>query len=156
LPAETSPLHARFERGLGLQSRHDSAGIVPGKEQGRLTGSRRMTGETEFQFESFDAGRLVINREFRPLLKARGLTTFAALFGLQGGEVVRTVGRRSTARIALSAGENTEVFFLKRHQPARFVDRVKPILHFSRPIVGARTEWEAILRYRAAGIPTMT
>src|SRR5262249_51031078 len=63
---------------------------------------------------------------------------------------------RSTARIALSAGENTEVFFLKRHQPARFVDRVKPILHFSRPIVGARTEWEAILRYRAAGIPTMT
>jgi heptose I phosphotransferase len=115
-----------------------------------------MTGETEFQFDSFDAGRLVINREFRPLFEARGMMTFAALFDLQGGEVVRAIGHRSTARIALSAGEKTEVFFLKRHQPAGLVERLKPLLHLSRPIVGARTEWEAILRYHAARIPTMT
>jgi heptose I phosphotransferase len=115
-----------------------------------------MTGDTEFQFESFDSGRLVVNREFRPLLEASGLTTFAALFDLDGGEVVRTVGHRTTARIVLPAGKDTEVFYLKRHQPPRLVERLKPILHFSRPILGARTEWEAILRYHAAGVPTMT
>ena len=115
-----------------------------------------MTGEAQFQFDSFDSCRLVINREFRPLLEARGLTTFAALFDLQGGEVVRAVGHRTTARVVLSAGEFAEVFYLKRHQPPRLVDRLKPILHLSRPILGARTEWEAILRYHAAGVPTMT
>jgi heptose I phosphotransferase len=115
-----------------------------------------MTGETEFQFDSFDSGRLVVNREFRALLEARGLTTFAALFDLDGGEIVRAVGHRTTARIVLPAGEGTEAFYLKRHQPPRLVERVKPILHLSRPILGARPEWEAILRYHAAGVPTMT
>jgi heptose I phosphotransferase len=115
-----------------------------------------MTGEAPFQFDAFDSGRLVVNREFRPLLEACGLTTFAALFDLAGGEVVRAIGKRTTARIALPSGQNTEVFFLKRHQPAGVVERLKPILHLSRPILGARTEWEAILHYHAAGIPTMT
>jgi len=69
---------------------------------------------------------------------------------------VRAIGNRSTARVVLPKEGRQEAFYLKRHRPARLRDRVKPLLHLSLPIVGARNEWEAILRFHAAGIPTMT
>jgi len=109
-----------------------------------------------FEFDECDSGRLLVNRRFLPVLEANGLTTFAALFNLAKGEVVRAVADRSTARISLPACGGEMSFFLKRHQPPRLLERIKPFLHLSQPVLGARHEWEAMLRFHAAGIPTMT
>jgi heptose I phosphotransferase len=107
-------------------------------------------------FDIWDAGRLYVNRQFLPVLQANGLTTFAALYDLAGGEVVRAVGNRRTTRVLLPTEGGQETFYLKRHGPARLRDRIKPLLHLSWPILGARNEWEAILRFHANEIPTMT
>jgi heptose I phosphotransferase len=107
-------------------------------------------------FETWDAGRLQINRQFGDVLKANGLTTFAALFGLAGGEVVRAIDNRHTTRVVLPSDGQEQAFYLKRHDPARLLDRIRPLFHLSLPILGARHEWHAILRFHAAGIPTMT
>ncbi len=103
-----------------------------------------------------DGGSLQINRRFAPALEAHGLTTFDAIFNLAGGKIVRSVGSRNTAKILLNAGSTEQSFYLKRHGAASLKERVKPVLHLSKPILGARNEWEAILRFHAAGIPTMT
>src|SRR5258708_9278601 len=103
-----------------------------------------------------DGGSLRINRRFAQALEAHGLTTFDAIFNLAGGKVVRSVGSRNTAKILLNAGSTEQSFYLKRHGAASLKERVKPVLHLSKPILGARNEWEAILRFHAAVIPTMT
>jgi heptose I phosphotransferase len=110
----------------------------------------------EFEFVDMDSGRLLVNRRFSDVLHQNGLTTFDSLFALTNGEVVRQIKSRSTARIALSADGVQRTFYLKRHEPPRLRERLKPLLNLGRPIWGARNEWQAILRFHAAGIPTMT
>jgi len=112
--------------------------------------------QTAIELEEWDAGRLQVNRRFRRVLEAHGLTTFTALFRLGGGKVVRAIGNRSTAHIVLSIEGRQEAFYLKRHVPQRLWERIKPLFHLSLPILGARNEWEAILGFHSAGIPTMT
>jgi heptose I phosphotransferase len=105
----------------------------------------------------WDDGRLLVNRQFADLLRAQGLTTFAALFELTGGEIVRRVGSRETRRLTLPApAGGVETLYVKRHAAPRWRDRIMPFLHFSRPIHGARNEWAAIWRFLETGIPTMT
>jgi heptose I phosphotransferase len=111
---------------------------------------------TAIETDVRDGGSLRINRRFIPALEAHGLTTFDAIFNLAGGKIVRSVGSRSTAQILLNAGGAAQSFYLKRHGAASLVERVKPVMHLSQPILGARNEWEAILRFHSAGIPTMT
>jgi heptose I phosphotransferase len=110
----------------------------------------------QIEIDECDGGRLLVNRRFRPVLEANGLTTFAALFNLAGGQTVRSIADRSTTRIVLPTGGSTMSFFLKRHQPPRLLERVKPLLHLSWPILGARNEWRAILEFHAVGIPSVT
>lgn len=109
-------------------------------------------------FEDWDRGRLRVNAAFGPVLKANRLTTFEALFDFAGGTVVREVGSRRTARIVLQAADapRDQTFFLKRHSAPRLSERLRPLFSLSLPIVGARNEWEGILKFHAAGIPTMT
>jgi heptose I phosphotransferase len=106
--------------------------------------------------ETWDEGRLVVNRQFARLLRDHRLTTFRQLFDLIGGEVVRRVGTRETTRITLNGPQGLSTFYLKRHGAPKWRDRIMPWLHGSRPIHGARNEWEAIFRFMDAGIPTMT
>jgi heptose I phosphotransferase len=106
--------------------------------------------------DTWDGGRLQVNRQFSDVLAANGLTTFAALFDLAGGQIVRSVDSRSTARIVLPIDGREQSFYLKRHERPHWRDRIKPLLHLSLPILGARNEWGAILRFHASGIPTMT
>jgi heptose I phosphotransferase len=109
-------------------------------------------------FEDWDAGRLRVNQDFGRILEANRLTSFEALFDFAGGTVVREVGSRRTARIVLQGadGRGDQTFFLKRHSPPRLSERLRPLFSLSMPIVGARNEWEGILKFHAAGIPTMT
>lgn len=125
----------------------------------RLDYPRLLTVEAEpavaMEFDDWDGGRLRVNREFAALLRANGLTTFAALMNFAGGTVVRQIGARATARITLMDGERRPEFYIKRHGPLSWKEYLKPFLRLTRPVHGARPEWEAILRFHAAGIPTM-
>lgn len=110
-----------------------------------------------FAFETLDAGRLTVNREFVPLLEPHGLTTFDALMDFSGGQVAKNVLReRTTTRLDLTeASGNTRPFFLKRHRRPPLSEYVKSFSRLRRPLWGARNEWAAILRFHQAGIATM-
>jgi len=111
-----------------------------------------------FAFETWDEGRLTVNRQFAMLLQNAGLTTFDALMNHQGGALAKNLHReRTTTRFVLPDAERGEqAFYIKRHGPAPWKEYIKPLLRLTRPLWGARPEWEAILRFHEAGIPTMT
>jgi heptose I phosphotransferase len=110
-----------------------------------------------FAFDTSDGGRLTVNREFAPLLLANGLTTFNAVMNFSGGQVAKNLLReRTTTRLDLAdAAGQMRTFFLKRHQRPPLTEFLKPFLRLQRPILGARNEWNAILRFHQAGIATM-
>ncbi|HEY2251004.1 MAG TPA: lipopolysaccharide kinase InaA family protein [Planctomycetaceae bacterium] len=104
----------------------------------------------------WDGGRMQVNRRFSRILEANGLTTCQALLNLPQGQVVRQIKSRSTSRIALTDDGAEQKFYIKRHGPPGLRERIRPLINLSRPILGARNEWEAILRFYAAGLPTVT
>ena len=104
----------------------------------------------------WDGGRLRVNRQYTGVLQANGLTTCEALFNWPQGQVVRQIKSRSTSRIVLPSHTGEQTFYLKRHGPPRIRERLRPLLNLSLPILGARNEWDAILRFHSAGIPTVT
>jgi heptose I phosphotransferase len=110
-----------------------------------------------FAFDAWDSGRLTVNRDFSPLLSLHGLTTFESLMDFSGGRVAKNVLReRTTTRIDLADGSGeTRAFFLKRHRRPPLAEFVKPWLRLQRPILGAKNEWDAILRFHQASIATM-
>ena len=110
-----------------------------------------------FAFDGWDGGRLTVNREFAPLLTQHALTTFDAIANYSGGQVAKNVLReRTTARLDLEDADGTSrTLYLKRHQRPGAWELMKPLFRLARPIVGARNEWEAILRFHACGIATM-
>jgi hypothetical protein len=110
-----------------------------------------------FAFDAWDSGRLTVNREFAPLLTRHALTTFDAIADYSGGQVAKNAIReRSTTRLELTnADGTTRTLYLKRHRRPRVWELIKPLFRLTWPIVGARNEWEAILRFHEAGIATM-
>jgi hypothetical protein len=110
-----------------------------------------------FAFDEWDGGRLTVNREFAPLLTRHALTTFDSIANFTGGQVAKNVLReRTTTRLELmDADGTTRTLYLKRHQRPGLWELIKPLLRLTRPIVGARNEWQAILRFHQIGIATM-
>jgi heptose I phosphotransferase len=110
-----------------------------------------------FAFDGWDGGRLTVNREFAPLLTRHALTTFDAIADYSGGQVAKNVLReRNTTRLDLpDAAGAIRTLYLKRHQRPSVTELIKPLFRLTRPIVGARNEWEAILRFHEIGIATM-
>jgi heptose I phosphotransferase len=53
-------------------------------------------------------------------------------------------------------GSEERVFYIKRHVRSSWKEYLKPLLRLTWPILGARPEWNAILRFRESKIPTMT
>lgn len=112
---------------------------------------------THFSLETWDSGRLTVNAALAAPLRAHGLATFDALWNHTGGTVAKNLLKeRTTTRIVLSDAHGREhVFFLKRHTRPPWKEYLKPLLRLTWPILGARNEWNAILKFHAAGIPTM-
>lgn len=108
-----------------------------------------------FEIERWDGGRLCVNRQFAGLLRSNGLTTFESLYNYPQGQVIRQLDNRATVRIVLAGECGDESVFLKRHRPPTLKQRLRPLLHGSLPMLSARHEWDAILRFHAAGLPTM-
>jgi heptose I phosphotransferase len=110
-----------------------------------------------FAFDGWDGGRLTVNRQFAPLLTRHGLTTFDAIADFSGGQVAKNVLReRTTTRLDLADADGTpRTLYLKRHARPRIWELIKPLFRLTRPIVGARNEFEAILRFHEVDIATM-
>lgn len=74
-----------------------------------------------------------------------------------GGRVAKNLLReRTTVQIELDDADGTRrAFYLKRHLPPPWKEYVKPLLRLTRPILGARNEWHAIIQFHKVGIETM-
>lgn len=104
---------------------------------------------------NWDAGRMLVNAEFSEILAANGLDTFHGVMQCRLGTTVRDVAARKTTRLELVGPKGTKTFYLKRHGRPGWRDRVMPWVNLSRPVLGAKNEWDAILRFHAVGLPTM-
>lgn len=111
-----------------------------------------------FALQRWDDGRLTVNCQFADVLRAAGLTTFDSLVHYTGGRVAKNLlPERTTTRIELPADDGELcAFYLKRHAAPPWKEYVKPWLRLTRPILGARNEWNAILEFHKVGLPTMT
>ena len=111
-----------------------------------------------FEFEHWDHGRLIVNREAAGLLRECALTSFESLYEFEGGTIAKNLlPERTTTRIELTDQDDQQhAFYLKRHAPAPWKEQIKPFLRLTWPILGARNEWNAILHFIEIGIPTMT
>ncbi|HVW02776.1 MAG TPA: lipopolysaccharide kinase InaA family protein [Planctomycetaceae bacterium] len=114
-------------------------------------------GCRQFALEHRDNGRLLVNAEFAGLLRHNGLTIFDAIDRLPLGTIARQVGPRVTARLDLIDPQNGQSrgFFIKKHGSYSLWEWMKPLFRLTRPILGARNEWEAMLSFHRLGIPTM-
>lgn len=109
------------------------------------------------EFDRLDGGRLIVNRAFRGALHDGGLLSFEAIMDPGLGLAVKaTLSHRTTVRLDLETPGPPRAFYIKRHGPAPIREYFKPLIRLRRPLIGARDEWEALLRFRALGIPTMT
>ncbi|MGE3314637.1 MAG: lipopolysaccharide kinase InaA family protein [Planctomycetaceae bacterium] len=110
------------------------------------------------EFEAWDDGRLVVNQDFAATLRRNGLITFDSVMQHRGETVAKNLLReRVTTRFTLRNEDGSEdAFYIKRHSPPPWKEYIKPLLRLTSPMLGARHEWEAILQFHRAGIPTMT
>ena len=113
---------------------------------------------TTFTLQTWDEGRLIVNLDHAARLWNARLATFDALWNHAGGTVAKNLLKeRTTTRIEVTDTQGeSHAYFLKRHTRPPFKEYLKPLLRLTWPILGARPEWDAILRFHAAGIPTMT
>lgn len=113
----------------------------------------------KIECEHRDGGSLTINRECAAFLHANGLDTYAAfsrlLEGLGATSIKQGHSERTTLRFELSDGETSAAFYIKIHAPSPWKEYVKPYFRLTTPILGARNEWEALLRFHELDIPTM-
>ena len=111
-----------------------------------------------FEFEHWDDGRLIVNRASANILSENGLTSFDSLMNYEGGTVAKNLLReRTTTRIELPDSDGgQQAFYIKRHGPSPWKEHIKPFFRLTRPILGARNEWNAMIRFHEVGIPTMT
>ncbi|MFQ5733409.1 MAG: lipopolysaccharide kinase InaA family protein [Planctomycetaceae bacterium] len=110
-----------------------------------------------FAFEKWDDGRLTVNAEHTRMLRAAGLVSFDDFMNNDEGEVAKDLlAERTTMRLSLPGPDGQESdYYLKRHRDVPWREYVKPWFRFTRPIIGARNEWNAILEFHRANIPTM-
>lgn len=107
--------------------------------------------------ESLDSGRLQVNRAFLPLLKANGLTGAEAIWNLGGETVKRALKERGTERVELknpATGEVVEAY-LKRYTRRPLREIVKAALSLKFKFFGAFEEWDSLLAFHEAGLPTI-
>ena len=105
--------------------------------------------------DTLDEGRLVIHHDFVWLLHHHGLDTFESFYDEDLGELLRDLPARSNVRLTLESRGRPVTFFLKRHEPASFLEKLRAWLRLRRPSTPARTEWENIQELARLGIATM-
>ena len=119
---------------------------------------KRIDEPQTFSLEEWDNGKLIVNQQYADYFQAANLTSFDALMNYSETEVAKNLLKeRVTSRFQLSNDTGIKkTFFIKRHSPSPLKEYIKPLLRFRLPILGAKTEWDALIRFHAEGIPTMT
>ena len=117
-----------------------------------------MDVEHDVKIREMEHGRLWVNVRFQKLLAKAGLLSFEALYSAQKATVTKDKPDklRTNFRLELTDEARERVFFLKRHQPSRFLRRVLSRLTGRTRPSPARIEWDNIFRLAELDIPTMT
>lgn len=112
---------------------------------------------SNLEWDTLDAGRLVINREFASLFRSQNLSTFDQIwqFTAQAAVAKNVRSDRVTLRFTLNESGRDRVFYIKRHGRSSLKEYLKPLFSLRWPILGARNEWEALIAFHRAQIPTM-
>ncbi|NOY74902.1 MAG: hypothetical protein GXP32_03815 [Kiritimatiellaeota bacterium] len=110
----------------------------------------------EIEVETMDGGRLLVNAAYQRYLVANGIKSLVDLWSLDGESVKKKLAERGTERVSLCFDGAQVETYLKRYLPLPFKEYFKGITSF-RPFFpsGALHEWESIIAFHAAGIPTM-
>ena len=111
-----------------------------------------------FELDHWDDGKLVVNHAFANLLRRQHWTTFAVIWSRTAEAAVAKKLRtdRVTLRFTLDDAGRERTFYIKRHGRSSLKEYIKPLLSLRWPILGARNEWNALLAFHEAGLPTMT
>jgi hypothetical protein len=108
----------------------------------------------ESEHVSLDSGRLLVARQFLPVLRAHNLDVFEKIMAYSAGTVVRTVPGRTTARVELpSSSDRPLTAYLKRYEPAYLSPR-RLLLRLLRCAEGAdeaMREWRMMHVLRSHG-----
>lgn len=112
---------------------------------------------TNFAFDRWDHGRLLIHHDFAALFESARWTTFEAVWDATSqAAVAKDAGtERVTCRFELTGPQGPQAFYIKRHVAASFYETIKPLLHGRLPCLGAKVEWDALLAFHEAGLATM-
>lgn len=113
---------------------------------------------TRFELETWDSGRLTVNKSFAELLRKHDWLTFASIWTQTADAAIAKKLRtdRITLRFTLPDNGIERAFYIKRHVRSSWKEYIKPLLRLTWPILGARNEWKAILDFHDVGLPTMT
>lgn len=110
-----------------------------------------------FELQSWDDGKLVVNQMFSNLFRRHHWTTFEVIWTHTAEAAVAKNLRtdRVTLRFTLDDAGRERAFYIKRHGRSSLKEYIKPLLSLRWPILGARNEWNALLEFHDAGLPTM-
>ena len=113
---------------------------------------------TRFELETWDSGKLIVNKAFAGLFRHHDWQTFAAIWSRTADAAIAKKLRtdRITLRFILNDNGVERPFYIKRHGRSYWKEYLKPLLRLTWPILGARNEWNAILDFHEIGLPTMT
>ena len=113
---------------------------------------------SRFELDKWDDGKLVVNHAFANLLRRQHWTTFAAIWSHTAEATVAKKLRtdRITLRFTLDDAGHERAFYIKRHGRSSLKEYLKPLFSLRLPILGARNEWNALLAFHEAELPTMT
>jgi heptose I phosphotransferase len=113
---------------------------------------------SRFELETWDHGKLMVNRAFANLLRHQHWTSFDVIWShtSQADVAKKLRTDRFTLRFALNDAGRDRTFYIKRHGKSSWKEYVKPLFSLRWPILGARNEWNALLAFHDAGLPTMT
>jgi len=126
-----------------------------------LMASRRiappgMVPVAEQKWTPLDSGRMMVNCEFLPALRAAGLTSLDAVMQQGGGVPYREVPGRSTVRIEIAdPGGGSRAIYLKRYTAVPWRERLRRRLVIGSPVSLARQEAANLYRVTDAGIASM-
>lgn len=113
---------------------------------------------SRFELSRWDDGKLVVNHAFANLLRRHHWTSFAVIWSHTAEAAIAKKLRtdRVTLRFTLDDAGRERAFYIKRHGRSSLKEYIKPLLSLRWPILGAKNEWNALLDFHEAGLPTMT
>jgi hypothetical protein len=99
---------------------------------------------------------MVVNRDYVSMLKDGGLLDFDHLYHFQGGTTLKQIRDRSVLRMEIRDGDESRIFYLKRHNAVRsvFWEMISGLCS-ERGASPGMSEFINICDFRKYGIPTV-